>query len=291
MDITVKTVSAFTIDGTGGNIAGLVLDADSFTKNQKQLIAAKAGFSETAFVSKSNVADFKLDFFTPTRQIAHCGHATIATFSYLKSNGFIDSSYSSKETVDGVRQIYFQGNDAFMEQKPGMWSYADDDREIAMALNTPLSSMVSIPVIVNTGNSFLLVEVESTAMLESLMPNFSEITRLSKKYHLIGFYLYVKTPKSEVVATTRMFAPLYGINEESATGMAAGPLGWWLYSQDPSIGQTFTIRQGEFMEKPSASDLNVRLNVENAQIPNLFVGGEGTLQKEIALSLTEFLTK
>ena len=51
------------------------------SNEQKILIAQKVGLSETAFFSKSTVTDFKLDFFTPTRQIAHCGHATIAAFS------------------------------------------------------------------------------------------------------------------------------------------------------------------------------------------------------------------
>ena len=84
MQIQVKIVNAFVEDNKGGNPAGIVLDADALTKEQKLYIASKVGLSETAFVSRSREADFKLDFFTPNRQIAHCGHATIATFSYLQ---------------------------------------------------------------------------------------------------------------------------------------------------------------------------------------------------------------
>ena len=80
---TVNVVNAFIDNGVGGNPAGVVLDADGLDRDTKQQIAAQAGLSETAFVSASDTAVFKLEFFTPTRQIAHCGHATVATFSYL----------------------------------------------------------------------------------------------------------------------------------------------------------------------------------------------------------------
>nr|WP_054536353.1 PhzF family phenazine biosynthesis protein [Herpetosiphon geysericola] len=69
------------IDGArGGNPAGVVFQADGLTIEQKLAVVQQVGLSETAFVSASNVATIKLEFFTPTRQIAHCGHATIATF-------------------------------------------------------------------------------------------------------------------------------------------------------------------------------------------------------------------
>src|SRR5687767_10829717 len=93
--IEVQILNAFVDNNTGGNPAGVVLNADNLTNDQKLKIAANIGLSETAFVSKSDIASFKLDFFTPTRQIAHCGHATIATFSYLSQSGLIKSSLSS----------------------------------------------------------------------------------------------------------------------------------------------------------------------------------------------------
>ena len=80
-----------------------MLDADRLTSQQKQEIATKVGLSETAFVSPSSVAEFKLDFFTPVKQIPHCGHATIGTFTYLKKNGMIKDLM----TGSGVNQNLF----------------------------------------------------------------------------------------------------------------------------------------------------------------------------------------
>jgi PhzF family phenazine biosynthesis protein len=41
--------AAFTVDGQGGNPAGLVLDARDLHATQMQAIAADVGYSETAF--------------------------------------------------------------------------------------------------------------------------------------------------------------------------------------------------------------------------------------------------
>lgn len=98
-EMELHVVYAFECDGQGGNPAGVVLDADALTPEQKQAIAARTRLSETAFVSASHLADFKLEFFTPTRQIAHCGHATIATFSYLRQVGRLTEGETSKETI------------------------------------------------------------------------------------------------------------------------------------------------------------------------------------------------
>lgn len=66
MHVEVRIVNAFTDGAAGGNPAGVVLDADALSTAQKQAIAARVGLSETAFVSASEVAPFKLEFFTPT---------------------------------------------------------------------------------------------------------------------------------------------------------------------------------------------------------------------------------
>ena len=53
MEIKVHIVNAF-IDGqSGGNPAGVVLDADELSDHQKLKISTKIGLSETAFVSSS----------------------------------------------------------------------------------------------------------------------------------------------------------------------------------------------------------------------------------------------
>ena len=108
-EITAHIVNGFVAYGQGGNPAGVVIDADHLSEDQMLDVATKIGLSETAFVSSSPDAGFRLDFFTPNRRIAHCGHATIAAFSHLAQIGRVDQGETSKMTVDGLRKIIIKG--------------------------------------------------------------------------------------------------------------------------------------------------------------------------------------
>jgi predicted PhzF superfamily epimerase YddE/YHI9 len=82
-----------------------------------------------------------------------------------------------------------------------------------------------------------------------------------------------------------MFAPRYGINEESATGMAAGPLACYLYDKMGINKEEFLIEQGNFMMPPSPSVINVKLNFEEGKITELFAGGEAKVMKYLNISI------
>jgi PhzF family phenazine biosynthesis protein len=285
-EVAVKIVYAFSIDGTGGNPAGVVLNADTLTNDEKQFIATQVGLSEVAFVSSSNQADFKLDFFTPTRQIAHCGHATIAAFTYLKQNGLIIKDKSSKETIDGNRDIYFNTGMAYMEQTSPTYVNVDDElTEILQSLNIKASDLLEnySPSIVNTGNSFLIIPLANASILQSLRPNQKSISAYSEKHGLIGYYAFAKSMEEGYAATTRMFAPLYGIDEESATGMAAGPLASYLYDNNFTKETTLIIKQGEYTTKPSPSKIYINLVLEKYKIVKLYAGGDAFVFDEKVL--------
>jgi PhzF family phenazine biosynthesis protein len=289
MEIEIQIINAF-IDGqSGGNPAGVVLDADNLSVRQKSKIAAEVGHSETAFVSSSKSADFKLDFFTPTRQIAHCGHATIAAFSYLQQLGRIGKAATSKETIDGNRNIFIDGDMAFMEQlAPG---YKEVDRfmeRLVSSLGISVRDLLSNykPFIVNTGNSFLVVPLKDETTVLSAHPDFGAIHKISVEFDLIGYYIFSQhTELSERDAGTRMFAPRYGIHEESATGMAAGPLACYLYDKMGIQKEVFLIEQGRLMKPPSPSVITVKLELERGKIIGLIVGGKAKVMASLAISI------
>ena len=80
MKVKVYILNSFAETAEGGNLAGVVFHADSLTEVDMRKIAAKLGFSETAFVMASDKADFRIRFFTPNEEVDLCGHATIGTF-------------------------------------------------------------------------------------------------------------------------------------------------------------------------------------------------------------------
>lgn len=275
MQVQVEIVSAFIDGDSGGNLAGVVLDADTLNHQQKLAIAQAVGLSETAFVSHSTMADFKLDFFTPQRQIAHCGHATIATFNLLKQRGRIAVATTSKETIDGIREVNIEGNEAFMQQRaPVYQSVAQDHDQILVALGLSTKQLIAEPMRVDTGNGFIVVALDSNASLEGLAPNQHLLAKLSDKYELVGFYAFCRQSHNEGRdASARMFAPRYGITEESATGMAAGPLACYLHDKLGLTKNTYLIEQGYAMEPASPSVITVRLQLQQGEICSVFAGG------------------
>jgi PhzF family phenazine biosynthesis protein len=287
--ITVQILNAFVDNGKGGNPAGVVLNADDLSNNDKLEIAKKVGLSETAFVSKSKTEEFKLDFFTPSKQIAHCGHATVAAFSYLKQLGVLNNDASSKETIDGKRLIKLSGELAFMEQlAPKYIDVSEKENEILKSLGLKKTDLIpNAPIkLVDTGNSFILIPVKNSQTLKTITPNFDLIQNISEEYDLIGYYVFTtETDNKERDATSRMFGPRYGILEEAGTGMAAGPLACYLFDILKIKKTTFNIQQGKFMSKPSPSLIVVDLEIENHKIKSLLAGGKGLLKSKIEINL------
>ena len=288
--VSLTIVNAFVDGDEGGNPAGVVLKADAFTSEQKLAIARQVGLSETAFVSVSDVADIKLEFFTPACQIAHCGHATIATFSLLRERGWIGQGPSSKETIDGVRRIDVQGDLVFMEQRAPQYTELStaQERSALAALGVGREGLAKgpSPCIVNTGNSFLLIPLDDGERLASLKPDFEAIERMSETLDVVGFYPFVQLPKAAArQARTRMFAPRYGIREEAATGTAAGPLACYLADRAGVSMTTLHIEQGQLMAAPSPSVLTVRLELEGGRIARLFVGGQARVRETVQIEL------
>lgn len=115
--IEIYVTSAFCKDNSGGNKAGVVLEKAGLTRAQKMEIAKELGYSETAFVSDSDAADFKLEYYTPTEEVPLCGHATIATFVTLQKLNRLDKENYTIETKAGVLTIQIKKDGLiFMEQ-------------------------------------------------------------------------------------------------------------------------------------------------------------------------------
>lgn len=287
--ITVQILNAFAENGKGGNPAGVVLNADNLSDNSKLEIAKKVGLSETAFVSKSKTEDFKLDFFTPNKQIAHCGHATVATFSYLKQIGALENDSSSKETIDGKRNIQLTGDLAFMEQlAPKYMDVSHKENLILKSLGLNKTALIPNASIkfVNTGNSFIIVPVKSKAILKNIIPDFDLISEVSEAFDLIGYYVFsTDTDDSKYDATSRMFGPHYGILEEAGTGMAAGPLACYFFDVLKIKKESFHIQQGKYMKEPSPSLIVVDLLIKNEEIKSLMAGGKGLLKTKLEIEI------
>ncbi|PZF61930.1 phenazine biosynthesis protein PhzF [Curtobacterium sp. MCPF17_047] len=64
--------------GTGGNPAGVVLDAAGLGDDEMLAIARRVGYSETAFVTGVVGDRVRVRYFSPAAEVPFCGHATVA---------------------------------------------------------------------------------------------------------------------------------------------------------------------------------------------------------------------
>src|SRR5512134_3345225 len=80
-------VDAFTNSALGGNPCAVLFDTDELDEKTMQRIAFEMNLSETAFVRRSEVADFGARYFTPAEEIPLAGHPTIATVFALVDSG------------------------------------------------------------------------------------------------------------------------------------------------------------------------------------------------------------
>ncbi|PKV62719.1 PhzF family phenazine biosynthesis protein [Pontibacter ramchanderi] len=281
-------VKAFTEQPNGGNTAGVVLFADRLSHERRQKIAAMLGLSETAFVSASEVGDVKVEFYTPLKQIPHCGHATVAAFSLLWQKGLLLNGSAVKESIDGTRQISFEEGKVYQAQLPPQYTpiaaAGIKPHLISTALGLPAGfNFPAMPLIASTGVPFLLVPIPDEATLHHLQPDQELIRAVSDKAGLVGFYAFT-TATQGADASARMFAPSYGIPEESATGMAAGPLACYLHDHLKQHKASFLIHQGYLMRHPSPSQIEVMLQLDGeGNIMGLRAGGNGLVIRKMEL--------
>lgn len=75
MNVVVYTLNAFAKGERGGNPAGVVLEGEdlSLDASEMRLIAKELGFSETAFMEKSKLANYKISYFTPLAKLICAG--------------------------------------------------------------------------------------------------------------------------------------------------------------------------------------------------------------------------
>lgn len=281
--VEVYVVSAFSKGNQGGNKAGVVLDCRSLTPADMAAIAKNLGYSETAFLIKSNIADFKIRYFTPAEEVPLCGHATIATFSLLHSLGKLDKDAYTIETIAGTLNIRIEKDGMiFMEQnhptyfetlKPEIFAECFENRFIDTAL--PIQ-------IVSTGLKDVMLPVISKDHLEKLNPQFINMANLCRKLDVVGIHAFALTNNADTTAICRNFAPLYGINEESATGTSNCALACYLFKHYKQQSQ-YVFEQG--FNLGSASRLIVNIAQHDSTIDTVSVGGYGYLECKKMLSV------
>ncbi|MEQ4660038.1 MULTISPECIES: PhzF family phenazine biosynthesis protein [Providencia] len=275
--ILVYLVNSFTQNNSGGNPAGVVLNPPKLSTSQKIAIARQVGFSETAFVYNGEETDFIVDFYTAEGEVDFCGHATLAVFSTLASLKQLTDGLYTQKTKAGILSVSVSPNNIVMEQTLPTLRNGPSINEVATALGitNEVIAETGLPImIVSTGLPDIIIPVK-TGHLDLLQPNYEAIARLSREFKAIGFHVFELNHNSSTTAHCRNFAPLYGINEESATGSASGALGCYLVNYVLPNETHFLFEQGRAMGCPSL--IQVTINSQTKNIIQVEVGGQAAL--------------
>jgi len=276
-NIEVNLVSSFTVNGQGGNPAGVVLNANQLSDAQKLKIAQAVGYSETAFVSSDDEADFEVSFFTTTEEVDFCGHATLATFSTMYQKGILAAGSYVQRTKAGMLSVLIESNgkvvmEQQLPQKLDCFSYEEISNVLGLESNVLQSTKLPIEVI-STGLPDVIIPVPN-GYLDLIEPDDELIADFCKKHKVVGFHVFeLCEPQSEFTASCRNFAPLFGISEESATGSSSGALACYL-TEHLALGVDFVFEQGRAMNCKSIITASVKS--ENSTISNVKVGGFAT---------------
>ncbi len=269
-------LSAFTMNQKGGNKAAVVLDANNLNVDQKQMLARQIGYSETAFVFPLSSDMFLMEYFTPNSEIDLCGHATIASFSLLKQINLISNGTYKIKTKAGLLRVDVCDDFVFMKQNTPRYLDILSESDIANCFNHTSFINKGTPIqVVSTGLKEIFVPVKDVKTLNGLEANIDVIKEVSKKFGVIGMHLFALGEDAD--AYSRNFAPLVGIDEESATGTSNGALACYLFKhyQKKDI---YDLRQGYAMNLPS--QIIVKIVSNDLAIEEVLVGGTAAIIKE-----------
>src|SRR5215471_12356639 len=120
--MNILKLAAFSHNGQGGNPAGVAF-YDSMPSDEEMLeVAKEVGYSETAFLVKQPDS-WRVRYFAPAKEIAFCGHATIALGAVLGER-FGEGTYQLTLNDSVIRVRAEKSGDKFSStlQSPETWS-------------------------------------------------------------------------------------------------------------------------------------------------------------------------
>lgn len=250
-------VDAFTDRPFAGNPAAVVPLGEWLPDELLRKIAAENNLSETAFVTPgrdasgapiapgthtprldgADHADYLLRWFTPAREVALCGHATLATAHVLFAELTADDPLAPAARPDDscsedvLRFATRSGPVSVERDRPGspdpdlLWldfpaitaETPTDVPGLAGALGAEPVGVFATPENHPAGGN-TLVELASEAELRGLTPDLRALARLAQ-----GCFICTAPAGDELAAdgvdfTSRFFAPRFGVDEDPATG-------------------------------------------------------------------------
>lgn len=202
-------VDAFTSEKFSGNPAGVCLVEDFPDRVMMQNIASEMNLSETAFVKHITETIYKILFFTPTEEIALCGHATLSSAHVLFSTWIVskDATIEFQATKDTLK---VSSSERWYTMNFPLRSFSAIN-DIQEANN--ITNISGILEVYDTSKKWKILVIDSIDDLKNLEPNFS-----SMKGTEYGNIVVTCAWDKNYDYYMRCFVTDCGINEDPVTG-------------------------------------------------------------------------
>ncbi|MCB9455962.1 MAG: PhzF family phenazine biosynthesis protein [Anaerolineaceae bacterium] len=262
-------VDAFTDVPLGGNPCAVVFDADPLDDAMRLAIAREMNLSETAFVVRSDVADFGARYFTPAEEIPLAGHPTIATVFALAESGRLalrgDVTTITLELKVGPIQVDVEAVNGrvarvVMTQLAPRFlaTYAPEQVMPVFGLSAE-DILPDAPLqTVSTGTPQLMIPVKNLDVLRRVQLDIPAYATLRGSGDFFSAHLFCLEGVTAVGDTfARHFVVPPDLVEDPFTGSATGGMGAYLWHYGLIASPRFTAEQGHWMERPGQASVEV----------------------------------
>jgi trans-2,3-dihydro-3-hydroxyanthranilate isomerase len=240
-------VDVFTERALSGNPLAVFTNATELPGETMQALAREMNLSETAFVLPPKAGGTaRIRIFTPTRELPFAGHPVLGTGFVLgaplqRDNLTIETAHAHvalRLERDGPRVVF-----GWMEQPEPKLRVFSQQKELLEALGVEASEL---PIeLYDNGAAIAYVALREPELVAALTPRRAALGRLP----MLGCYVFAAGAD---FYKARFFAPSAGVDEDPATGSAAGPLAVHLARHGRiAFGAQIRIEQGAEVRRPS----------------------------------------
>lgn len=265
-------LDVFSSEKYKGNPLAVVLTDSDLDLATYGNIAREFGYSETSFIYYSQTERaLKVRSFTPTGfEVGGAGHNLLgAVAAALLIRLGIFAEQDGKQFVIMKDDVITLSVDHTVPDIPviGMHQIAADIKatvpreDVADALSLSPELVLDgdlSPAVVSTEATHLMVPLRDVQALKTIRVDKLRLISIAAEYGFEGFYCFtILENDPDHIVQARFFNPGIGIDEDPATGSAAGPLAGYLFQKGHIIaGSRYQILQGVHMGRPSVIRFN-----------------------------------
>lgn len=258
MSIPLYQVDAFTSESFTGNPAAVCILPAEPPESWMQAVASEMNLSETAFLRPRHDGSYELRWFTPTREVDLCGHATFASAHVLWSDGHLANDAPARFHTRSGELVARRGD---------KWIRTDFPADTIDATTSPKDLTEglgdSVPQEVARTDRDYLVHLENAQEVRSLEPNLDAFERIEAGR---GVIVTARGDTDGIDFVSRYFAPAYGIPEDPVTGSTHCALGpYWAQK----LGRTSLAAR-----QVSDRGGTIRVHLDSPEADRVVLGGQ-----------------